>query len=130
MTLAKTGSIDIVFLAPDKKKVSLVAYDGGEVSDPAEREDALQKKLQCYLQFVASGQFFRTYPEHSDLGVDIMVVCLNPPTDGMAKIKGIGDHDRPETFLSVTVIGDAEFRAALRKQAVAPASKPWWKFWS
>ncbi len=35
-------------------------------------------------------------------------------------VKGIGDRDRPETFLSVTVIGDTEFRAALRQQAATP----------
>ena len=129
MTLVKSDSIDIVFLAPDKKKMSLVAYDGGEVPDPVEREEALQKKLRSYLEFVASGQFLQTYPQHSDLGVDIMVVCLHPPTEGMKKIKGIRDHDRHETFLSVTVTSDAEFRAALRKQAPKVAAKPWWKIW-
>ncbi len=130
MTLVKPDSIDIVFLAPDKKKVSLVAYDGGEVPDPADREEALQKKLRSYLEFVASGQFLKTYPQHSDLGVDIMVVCLNPPTEGMKKIQGIRDHDRPETFLSVAVITDAEFRATLPKKVAPSAAKPWWKFWS
>ena len=87
MTLVKWDSIDIVFLAPDRSKVSLVAYDGGEVPEPAEREEALQKKLRTYLEFVASGQFLKMYPQHSDLGVDIIVVCLQPPTDGMNKIE-------------------------------------------
>jgi hypothetical protein len=129
VTLVKSDSVDIVFLAPDKKKVSLVAYDGGEVPDPVEREDALQKKLRTYLDFVASGQFLKTYPQHSDLGVDIMVVCLNPPTEGMKKIQGIRDHDRPETFLPVSVITDAEFRASLPKKTTPVVSKPWWRFW-
>ena len=129
MTLAKSDSIDIVFLAPDKKKVSLVAYDGGEVPEPTEREEALQRKLQTYLEFVACGQFLRIYPQHSDIGVDILVVCLNAPTVGMKQIHGIKDHDRPETFLPVTVMTDTEFRAMLRKKAAPAESKSWWKFW-
>jgi hypothetical protein len=130
MTLVKSDSIDIVFLAPDKKKVSLVAYDGGEVPDATDREEALQKKLRSYLEFVASGQFLQTYPQYSDIGVDIMVVCLNPPTESMKKIQGIRDHDRPETFLTVTVITDAEFRSTLPKNETSITPKPWWRFWS
>ena len=102
----------------------MVAYDGGEVPDTLEREEALQKKLATYLEFVASGQFLQTYPQYSDLGV-----CLNPPTEGMKKIHGIRDHDRHETFLTVTVTSDAEFRAAHRKQPHEETTKPWWQFW-
>lgn len=129
MSLEKPEVIDVIFLSPDKKKVSLVVYDGGEVPAPAEREQALQKKLHTYLEFVASGQFLKTYPEHADRGVTALVVCLNPPTEGMKKIEGIRDHDRPETFLPVEVTTDAAFRAAFPKRE-SQAPKPWWKFWS
>ncbi len=109
--------------------MSLVAYDGGEIPDALEREDALQKKLATYLDFVASGQFLQTYPQYSDLGVDILIVCLYPPTDGMKKIHGIRDHDRHETFLTVTITSDAEFRTPPRKQAHTDTPRPWWQFW-
>jgi hypothetical protein len=48
-----------------------------------------------------------------DLG--ILVVCVNAPTEGMTKIKGIRDHAHPETFLPVEITTDADFRASLKK---------------
>jgi hypothetical protein len=128
MSLAKTNSVDVVALLPGKKTVALIAYDGGEVPQDFEREQAMQKKLQAYLEFVMSGQFARTYPEHAERKRVIQVVCLNPPTEGMKKVKGIRDHDRQETFIPVEVKTDAEFRAAMA--AANPAKqKPWWRFW-
>ena len=129
MSLEKPEVIDLIFLSPDKKKVTLVAYDGGGVPEHAQREQALQKKLRMYLEFVASGQFLKAYPEHADRGVCALVVCLNPPTENMKMIEGIRDHDRPETFLPVAVTTDAEFRAAFPRRE-PQMSKPWWRFWS
>jgi hypothetical protein len=116
MSLENLAVIDLIVLSLDKKKVSLVVYDGGEIPVPAEREQALQKKLRTYLEFVASGRFLNDYPEHADRGVCALVVCLNPPTEGMNAIEGIRDHDRPETFLSVEITTDAEFRASFPKK--------------
>jgi hypothetical protein len=104
-----------VVLTPDKRKVALIAFDDGQVIPVEDRENALQKKLVSYLQFVVSGQFLRAYPGHGDLGVCVTVVCMVPPTEGMKKIKGIRDHERPESFLSVEVTTDAEFRTSFAK---------------
>lgn len=128
MSLAQHDVIDLVSLLPGNPRIALIAYDGGEVPDTASREDALQKKLVTYLQFVVSGQFARTYPQFLDREPCILIVCLNPPTDGMKKIEGIRDHAHSETFLSVEVIADAEFRARLAKTS-SEDSKPRWKFW-
>lgn len=130
MSLAEFSSIDIIFLSPDKSKVSLVAVDGGEISDPAEREEALQNKLKAYLQFVSSGQFIDAYTEHADRGVDILVVCTTPPTENMNAIEGIRDPDQPGTFLPVSVMTHEQFRTTLREQAPRRKAGPWWKFWS
>ena len=128
MALDKTDVVDILLLSRDKTKVLMVVYDGGEIPDPGEREQALQKKLRTYLEFVASGQFIETYPEHADRGVGVTVVCLHPPTAAMKQIEGIRDHERPESFLPVEVMTDAEFRASIAMPK-PPATKPWWRFW-
>ena len=128
MSLAKSDVIDLVVLMPDKQTVALVAFDDGDLPVADSRERALQKKLVTYLQFVDTGQFIESYPEHADQGVRIIVVCMSPPSDEMRMILEIRAHDKPETSLPVEVLSDAEFRAGFRKQA--PAAKAWWKFWS
>ena len=128
MSLAKSDVIDLVILMPDKQNVALIAFDDGELPGSETRERAFQKKLIAYLQFVATGQFIDSYPEHADRGVRITVVCMSPPTDEMRRIELIREHDKPETFLPVEVLSDAEFRASLQKNA--PVTKPRWKFWS
>lgn len=128
MSLAKSDVIDLVVLMPDKQSVALIAFDDGDLPYGDSRERALQKKLIAYLQFVATGQFIESYPEHADRGVRITVVCMSPPSDEMKAIQEIREHDKPETFLPVEVLSDAEFRTGLRKSA--PKSNPWWKFWS
>jgi hypothetical protein len=115
MGLDRPDKVDLVAVLPRNPRVVLVAYDGGEVSDPHEREQALQKKLAAYLQFVISGQFARSYPKYLDRDLGIMVVCVNAPTGGMTKIEGIRDHAHPETFLPVEIATDAEFQALLKK---------------
>jgi len=128
MSLAKTDSVDIVAVLPGKETVALIACDGGEVPQDLEREQALQKKLIAYLDFVVSGQFNRTYPEHAARKVVIQVVCVNPPTEGMRKVQGIRDHDRPEIFIPVEVQTDREYRAAMTQSNPA-RRKPWWRLW-
>lgn len=128
MALDKTDVVDILLLSRDKTRVLMVVYDGGEIPEPAEREQALQKKLHTYLDFVASGHFLKTYPEHADRGVIVTVVCLHPPTPGMKQIESIRDHGGPESFLPVEVMTDAEFRASIAIPK-PPATKPWWRFW-
>jgi hypothetical protein len=128
MSLAQHDRIDLVTLLPNSPRIALIAYDGGEVPDAQSREDALQKKLVTYLQFVVSGQFARTYAQFLDRELCILVVCSNPPTAGMKKIEGIRDHAHSETFLPVEVISDAEFRERLAK-ASPEKPKPGWKFW-
>lgn len=115
MSLAQQNKVDLVTVLPGSPRVVLVAYDGGEVPDPRLREEALQKKLMAYLQFVVSGQFGRTYSQFLDRDLGIVVVCVNVPTEGMTKVKGIRDHAHPETFLPVEIMTDAEFQASLKK---------------
>ena len=128
MSLTKTDVIDLVVLTPDKKRVALIAFDDGQLIEGADREAALQTKLVSYLQFVVSGQFLQIYPEHADRGVCVKVVCMIPPTEGMMKIEGIRDRERPESFLPVEVTTDAEFRSGFAKPK--DESKPWWRLWS
>jgi hypothetical protein len=115
MSLADVNKVDLVAVLPGNPRVVLVARDDGEVPDPNQREEALQRKLSSYLQFVISGQFARTYPQFADREIAIAVVCLNAPTEGMMKIKGIQDHARPETFLPVEISTEAELRASLKR---------------
>ena len=129
MSPAKIDSIDLVALLPGKETVALIAYDGGEVPQDSEGELAMQKKIHGYLDFIVSGQFARTYPEDKKKRLVIQVVCQNPPTEGMKKVQGIRDHGRLETFITVEVKTDTEFKAALT--AANPGrQKPWWRFWS
>jgi len=115
MSLAQVNKVDLVTVLPGNPRVVLVAYDGGEIPDPQLREQALQKKLMAYLQFIISGQFARTYSQFLDRDLSILVVCANTPTDGMERIKGIRDHAHSETFLPVEITTDADFRASLKK---------------
>jgi len=116
MGLDRPDKMDLVAVLPRNPRVVLVAYDGGEIPDPQQREQALQKKLVAYLQFVISGQFARAYPKYLDRELCILVVCANAPTEGMTKIEGIRDHVHPETFLPVEITTDAEFQASLKKR--------------
>ncbi len=127
MSLAKSDVVDLVVLTPDRQNVTLIAFDDGELPEGESRERALHKKLIAYLQFVTTGQFIDTYPEHADRGVRITVVCMSPPSDEMRRIEQIREHDKPETFLPVEVMSNGEFSAGLKKQALP--SKPWWKIW-
>jgi hypothetical protein len=113
MSLTQQNKVDLVAVLPGSRRVVLVAYDGGEILDPHLREQALQKKLTGYLQFVVSGQFARTYSQFLDRDLSILVVCLNSPTEGMTRIKGIRDHGCQEIFLPVEITTDEEFRASL-----------------
>lgn len=129
MSLAKADTVDLVVLLSGKETVALIAYDGGEVPQDSEREMAMQKKIHGYLDFVVSGQYARTYPEFETKRLEIHVVCQNPPTEGMKKVQGIRDHDRPETFIPVKVMIEAELKAALA--AANPGKQnPWWRFWA
>jgi hypothetical protein len=128
MSLAKSDVIDLVALMPDRQTVALIAFDDGELPDGDSRERALEKKLIAYLQFVTSGQFIELHPEHADHGVKITVVCFSPPSEAIKRIEQIREHDKPETFLPVEVVSDADFRAGLRQHA--PKPKPWWRLWS
>jgi hypothetical protein len=116
MSLADDSKVAVVAVLRGNPRVVLVARDDGEVPDPTQREDALQRKLSTYLQFVMSGQFARAYPKFAEREIAIAVVCVNAPTDGMLKINGIQDHGRPETFMPVEILTDAEFRAALKRE--------------
>jgi hypothetical protein len=128
MSLSNAEVIDLVVLTPDKKQVALIIVDGGDISEGNIREEALHKKLLSYLNFVASGQFVKLYPEHADRGVFIKVMCYNTaPTDGMMKIKGIRDHDRQESFLPVEIESKVASASNFTKPEVRP--NPRWKFW-
>jgi hypothetical protein len=114
MSLDRPEKVDLVAVLPRNPRVVLVVYDGGEVPEPHQREQALERKLAAYLQFVISGQFARAYPNYLDREVGIVVVCANAPTEGMTRIEGIRDHSHPETFLPVEITTDAEFQASLK----------------
>jgi hypothetical protein len=128
MSLTQHDRIDLVTLLPCSSRVFLIAYDEGEISDAASREDALYKKLMAYLQFVVSGQFARTYAGFLDRELCILVICVHTPTDRMKNIERIRDSAHPEAGLPVEVISDAEFRGRLAGSSAAK-SKPRWKFW-
>ena len=126
MSLAKSDTIDLIALTPDKQRVALVICDVGDIPDGASREHALQRKLQTYVQFVSSGQFLASYPEHGDRGVFIVVSCAVPPTNGMRMIQGVRDHECPEVFLPVEVTPEDDLGKVLGKKK--PESKrPWWR---
>jgi len=116
MSITRSDIIDLVTLLPGTpSRVALVVCDSGEPQDPASREGALQKKLAAYLQFIVSGQFATDYPQFLDRELLILVVCLNPPTEGMKKIDGIRDSRHPETFLPVEVTTYMEFQSRLQR---------------
>jgi hypothetical protein len=118
MSVVQQDTIDLVTILPGDPRVVLVAYDGGEVPDPPLREQALQGKLSSYLQFVISGQFARNYPKFLDRELCVLVVCTNPPSEGMSKIKGIRNHARPNTFIPVEVMTHADFEVLLKQLSV------------
>ncbi len=114
MSLAKSDVIDVVALLPNKQNVALIVFDDGALPTGDSRERALQKKLITYLQFVSTGQFIESHPEHADRGVKIIVVCMNPPSEEMRRIELIREHNQPEIYIPVEVMSDVEFRASLR----------------
>ena len=114
MSLANPDVIDLVTLVPGKQKVALVAVDDGLLPDAHSREQALHKKLTCYLQFVVSGEFAKLYPDFVDRDIFISVLCMSSPSDEMRTIRGIRDRAHPETFLPVEIATESEFRARLK----------------
>ena len=124
MSLSKSQVVDRVVLAPDKGRVVLVAIDDGDIPSPGAREKALDEKLRAYLEFYLTKQHQKLAPDHAHLPVEIIVVCTTAPTDGMARVKGIRDHNRPDTFLPVDVTTVQGFKLALSKPSANQLPDP------
>lgn len=116
MSLLDLEKLDLVTRLPGDDRVALVAVDSGDVTETAEREDAFQKKVAVYFQVVASGQFSRLNPQLADREPFILVVCVNPPTEGMAKVTSVGDPAHPETYLTIEIITHAAFLDGLKRK--------------
>jgi hypothetical protein len=94
MPLEDTRAIDIGGKTPDGG-VELVITDSGTTTDPVQRLGLLREKLRTYANYIHSQEFEQDFPGTARDRGAIRVVCANPPTDEMAKIRAIamnGDH--------------------------------------
>lgn len=110
-SLQNFDSVDLVLRLPwDDKRVALLVLETGYDVDSEERERNLRKKLDAYLQFVATGQFAVIYPELSRHVLSVEVLCKVAPTPALLEIKTVGTRD---FSLTVNVGLESVFRERL-----------------
>jgi hypothetical protein len=93
--LEEVQVIDIGLKAADGA-VELVITDAGVTIDPGRRLDLLREKLRTYANYIDSQEFEKDHPGIGRDRVRIRVICANPPSEEMAKLRDIGiKGDRP-----------------------------------
>ena len=78
MGLENPNTIDLAGLERDRSAIVLTIADGLSWADEHGHLVALQRKLDAYLAFIASGEVFRVYPEAAGLRVVIDVITGEP----------------------------------------------------
>lgn len=89
MTLEETDQIDMVFLTKNGQHV-LVIVDAGTITDETTRFNLFWEKLKVYSHYVMSDDYKKEYPNLTTRDVFIFVVCTEPPTEAMERIRDIG----------------------------------------
>lgn len=74
MTLEKSDVVDAIGTEPDTGSVVLSIIDSWDWSDSARHLAALQEKLNCYLEFIESGQIFDAYPDAKSRPIVIDII--------------------------------------------------------
>ncbi|SIT35872.1 conserved hypothetical protein [Paraburkholderia ribeironis] len=78
MSIAETNVVDVVGLDPEKKVVRLAISDHLGWDTPEEEKEHLwlfQEKLNAYLRFIESGEFYQTYPDAHGAKCEIELVA-------------------------------------------------------
>jgi hypothetical protein len=129
--------IDIVVGTRTKDGAELIVLDVGDIPAPADRLDALQRKLVACANYVADGQLREQLPNAQPNNVVVRIVCRTPPTPQMRAIEFINvSNEGAQTFpLRITVEDETEYRTRVGKElgvAVPPIFAPekkWWEVW-
>lgn len=74
MALEKSDVVDAIGLESDTGAIVLSIIDSWDWSDPESHLNALRNKLNCYFQFIESGQIFEAYPDSKSRHLIIDVV--------------------------------------------------------
>ena len=93
MAVDDLDSIDIVSTVPATGEVVLTISDHLRWDDENEHLLILQKKINCYLAFIESGQLVEDYPNADpNTPIRIKVVCkYEPSADGGRFLKMVRD---------------------------------------
>lgn len=80
MSLDETNIIDFVSITNANDLVILTVADADDWNDEEVHLDRLQDKLNAYIDYFASEQIWKDYPEHQDATVRIDVYFKHKPT--------------------------------------------------
>ena len=106
MPLEDVKAIDIGMKTADGG-VELVITDSGTTTDAGKRFGLLRDKLRTYATYINSPEFETDFPGTGRDRAAIRVMCANPPSEEMAKLRAISiKGDEP---IIVPVVYD-EFR--------------------
>ena len=74
MGIDNPSVIDAISTAKDGSRIQLTIFDGDDWSNEGAHLLALQAKLNCYFDFLQSGQLFEDYPAARTTPVIIKVI--------------------------------------------------------
>ena len=106
MALDEFDKIDMVLGPTKHAKVTLVALDGRPHKDQELRFRRFAEKLQAYVSYVLSPQFWAERPGVKPSQVLICVACHEPPSDLMTQVTSVrptGDAD-PSHLIKVVCV--------------------------
>lgn len=98
MPLEDRTIIDMVLTPDAHGKIGLIITDSGVTTDPEERLNLLQNKLQVYVADILQGGLAAEYPGKTAGDFFIHVTCALPPTAAMLAITSVGEPPVPVTF--------------------------------
>ena len=97
MSLNDPQVVDFLGTRPDERAVVLTVVDDWDWTDEMRHLRALQRKLDAYFAFIASGELLAAYPDAvgKDVVIDLIARLPIPKAGTRAARGGIGGRRRP-----------------------------------
>ena len=90
MTVEDTNFIDAIARDEQSKTVILLLSDHLDWEDAAIHSEKLVRKIDVYMQYVASGQIKDRYPDYDNNPIELRIAFdVPPPDDAKALLKKV-----------------------------------------
>ncbi len=100
MPLENPNVVDMI-ATPSPGQVRLVIKDNGNISNPVERLNLLEQKLETYMNHIHSSEFMSEHEGIQAEDITIAIVTSEPPTPKMKAIKTFSASSNPEFSVAV-----------------------------